>query len=70
MTSPNGLNLLKASEVAEILRIKPWTVTVMCRNGELRATRVGKSWRIEEAAVRDYLDREEEKARRARTQDA
>ena len=55
MTSPSGLKLLKAREVAELLQISPWTVTALCRSGQLRASMVAKSWRIEEAAVREYL---------------
>lgn len=44
-------------EVAEILRIKPYTVRHMFRDGRLSGFKVGKAWRIHEAALRDDIDR-------------
>lgn len=42
-------NLLTPTEVADDLRIKPWTVLRLIRNGDLRAYKFGQSWRIEAA---------------------
>ena len=55
MDTIRPVKLLTAAEVAEILRTNPWQVTSECRAGKLRASKPGKSWLIEEAAIRDYL---------------
>ncbi|HEX8859188.1 MAG TPA: helix-turn-helix domain-containing protein [Actinomycetes bacterium] len=54
--------LLTSEEVAEILRIRTVSVMALCRSGALRASRVGRSWRIEETAVREYLDKQQVQA--------
>lgn len=49
--------LLRAREVAELLRVSTMTVYRLIGTGELVATRVGHSYRIYESDVRDYLAR-------------
>lgn len=48
---------LTAREVATSLRTSPYAVALLCKSGELRATKPGRSWLIEPAAVREYLAR-------------
>lgn len=50
------IELRTVAEVAEQLRMTPWQVTKMCREGKLRATKPGKSWLIPTDAVADLLD--------------
>lgn len=49
------------AEVAALLRVKQWFVTERCRSGEIRAYKVGQSWRISHA---DYLAWKEANANR------
>lgn len=46
-----------AAEVASVLRLTQWQVTVLCRTGALRATRPGRAWLISEGDLDDYLAR-------------
>lgn len=46
---------MTAAEAAEILRITPWQAVKLCRDGEIRATKPGKSWLIDEADLDAYL---------------
>lgn len=48
--------LLTAREAAEILRIQPIQAVRLCRSGELRATKPGKSWLIDPVDLDAYLD--------------
>lgn len=48
---------LTVAEVATIMRVSKMTVYRMVHAGELAAVRVGRSFRIHEAAVDDYLER-------------
>lgn len=46
---------MTAAEAAEILRITPWQAVKLCRDAEIRATKPGKSWLIDEADLDAYL---------------
>jgi excisionase family DNA binding protein len=47
---------LTAEDVAEVLRVGVFTVVGLCRDGKIRASKPGKSWLIDPAAVQEYLD--------------
>lgn len=47
---------LTADEAAEVLRIGPFQVVLLCRTGQIRASKPGKSWLIDPADLRAYLD--------------
>ncbi|SDS56118.1 MULTISPECIES: helix-turn-helix domain-containing protein [Corynebacterium] len=47
---------LTVAEVAEIMRVSKMTVYRLVHSGELPAVRVGRSFRVSEKAVSDYLD--------------
>ena len=47
--------LLTVSEVADHLRVSTMTVYRLIKSGELRAVRVGKSYRLREEDIDSYL---------------
>ncbi len=56
--SPEGLRevrFLTVAEVASVMRVSKMTVYRMVHSGELPAVRVGRSFRVPEQAVQDYL---------------
>ncbi|MGI8666239.1 MAG: helix-turn-helix domain-containing protein [Jatrophihabitans sp.] len=56
--SSDGLRevrFLTVAEVAAVMRVSKMTVYRMVHSGELPAVRVGRSFRVPEQAVQDYL---------------
>ncbi len=56
--SPGGLTdprFLTIAEVAAIMRVSKMTVYRLVHNGELAAVRVGRSFRVAEEDVNEYL---------------
>ena len=49
------ISFLTVTEVASIMRVSKMTVYRLVHAGELAAVRVGRSFRVPEPAVRDYL---------------
>jgi excisionase family DNA binding protein len=49
------VRFLTVAEVAEIMRVSKMTVYRLVHNGDLPAVRVGRSFRVPEAAVDAYL---------------
>jgi len=47
---------LTVAEVAEIMRVSKMTVYRLVHSGELPAVRVGRSFRVNESAVGEYLE--------------
>jgi excisionase family DNA binding protein len=54
-TSSSRPRFLTPAEVAELLRVSAMTVYRLIKSGELRAARIGKSYRISEDDVDAYL---------------
>lgn len=50
------VDFLTVAEVAKIMRVSKMTVYRLVHSGELPAVRVGRSFRVPEKAVHDYLD--------------
>ena len=50
-----AISFLTVAEVAAIMRVSKMTVYRLVHGGELAAVRVGRSFRVPEPAVRDYL---------------
>ena len=50
------VKFLTVAEVAAVMRVSKMTVYRLVHNGELPAVRVGRSFRVPEQAVHDYLD--------------
>jgi excisionase family DNA binding protein len=53
--APRAVSFLTVTEVASIMRVSKMTVYRLVHAGELAAVRVGRSFRVPEPAVRDYL---------------
>ena len=49
------VRFLTVAEVAELMRVSKMTVYRLVHDGKLPAVQVGRSMRIPEEAVRDYL---------------
>jgi excisionase family DNA binding protein len=49
------VQFLTVAEVAAMMRVSKMTVYRLVHGGELAAVRVGRSFRVPEPAVRDYL---------------
>lgn len=50
-----GLRFLTVAEVAALMRVSKMTVYRLVHSGTLPAVRVGRSYRVSEQAVHDYL---------------
>lgn len=48
--------LLSAQEVAQLLRLDPYTIRRMAREGQLPGYKVGKSYRFDRQRVADWLE--------------
>jgi excisionase family DNA binding protein len=58
MSSPSNLSEIKfltVAEVAAVMRVSRMTVYRLVHAGELASVRVGRSFRVPEHAVHDYL---------------
>ena len=51
----NEVKFLTVAEVATIMRVSKMTVYRLVHSGDLSAIRVGRSFRVPEQAVDDYL---------------
>lgn len=49
------VKFLTIAEVASVMRVSKMTVYRLVHNGELPAVRVGRSFRVSEADVNEYL---------------
>jgi excisionase family DNA binding protein len=49
------VKFLTVAEVASLMRVSKMTVYRLVHSGELTAVRVGRSFRVPERAVHDYL---------------
>lgn len=49
------VKFLTVAEVATVMRVSKMTVYRLLHSGELPAVRVGRSFRVPERAVQDYL---------------
>ncbi|WP_199430991.1 helix-turn-helix domain-containing protein [Qaidamihabitans albus] len=56
LPGPRQVQFLTVAEVASLMRVSKMTVYRLVHSGELPAVRVGKSFRVPEKAVHDYLD--------------
>ena len=53
--SMSDSRFLTVQEVADLMRVSSMTVYRLIKSGELRAVRVGRSFRVRESDVDDYL---------------
>ena len=50
------VRILTVAEVAKVMRLSKMTVYRLVHSGELPAVRVGRSFRVPETAVNEYLE--------------
>ena len=55
MSSLSEMKFLTVAEVAAVMRVSKMTVYRLVHAGELASVRVGRSFRVPERAVHDYL---------------
>ena len=55
MSSFSEMKFLTVAEVAAVMRVSKMTVYRLVHSGELASVRVGRSFRVPERAVHDYL---------------
>jgi excisionase family DNA binding protein len=55
MSNLSEVRFLTVAEVASIMRVSKMTVYRLVHAGELTSVRVGRSFRVPESAVHDYL---------------
>jgi excisionase family DNA binding protein len=55
--------LLLPAEVARILRVTPRTVERYCKQGKLRAVKIGRLWRIPRSSLEEFLKTERSNAK-------
>ncbi|MDN5581902.1 MAG: helix-turn-helix domain-containing protein [Corynebacterium sp.] len=55
MANNDSGTFLTVAEVAELMRVSKMTVYRLVHSGELPAVRVGRSFRVHEQAVQEYL---------------
>jgi excisionase family DNA binding protein len=51
----SDVHFLTVAEVASVMRVSKMTVYRLVHNGDMPAVRVGRSFRVPEQAVHDYL---------------
>ena len=56
MVNEDKGKFLTVADVAEIMRVSKMTVYRLVHSGELPAVRVGRSFRVNENAVNEYLE--------------
>jgi excisionase family DNA binding protein len=56
LSTVGQVQFLTVAEVATLMRVSKMTVYRLVHSGELPAVRVGKSFRVPEKAVHDYLE--------------
>lgn len=54
--APSAVRFMTVAEVAATMRVSKMTVYRLVHSGELPAVRVGRSFRVHERAVHEYLD--------------
>ena len=55
MSSLSEVRFLTVQEVAQLMRVSKMTVYRLVHSGELASVRVGRSFRVPERAVHEYL---------------
>ena len=55
-TAADAPQYYTAADAARILQLKPRTVSDYCRDGRIKAVKVGRGWRITPDALSDYIN--------------
>lgn len=57
MAAKEPLKVYTLDEVADILKITRRTLYTYIKTGKLKATKIGRYWRVSEAALQAFVDR-------------
>lgn len=49
--------VLTVEHAAKLLHLHPFTVLKLIKSGRLKASRIGRVYRIRESAIEDFLDK-------------
>ena len=55
MTQLAGIVLYDIDDLAEFLSISKFTANKMCRERKIKASKVGKEWKVTQEALNNYL---------------
>ena len=51
----NYPELLDVSDVADILHCSPKTAAKLCREGKIKAIKIGKGWTVPQTCLKDFI---------------
>lgn len=51
----NYPEFLNISDVAEILHCSPKTAAKLCREGKIKAIKIGKGWTVPQTCLKDFI---------------
>ena len=57
INSFDGIKVYTLSEVEKMLRVTRRTLYVYIESGDLKAFKVGKSWRVTDEALKDFIEK-------------
>lgn len=57
MATKEPIRVYTLDEVAEVLKITRRTLYTYVKEGKLKAVKIGREWRVSEAALQDFIDK-------------
>ena len=57
MANREPIRVYTLDEVAEVLKITRRTLYTYVKEGKLKAVKIGREWRVSEAALQDFIDK-------------
>lgn len=52
-------NLLKVEEVAELLKLSPYTIREYAKDGKMPAVKFGRMWRFSPQAIKEWIEKDD-----------
>lgn len=57
MATKEPIRVYTLDEVAEVLKITRRTLYTYIKEGKLKAVKIGREWRVSEAALQDFINK-------------
>lgn len=57
MATKEPIRVYTLDEVAEVLKITRRTLYAYVKEGKLKAVKIGREWRVSEAALQDFINK-------------
>jgi excisionase family DNA binding protein len=57
MATKEPIRVYTLDEVAEVLKITRRTLYTYVKEGKLKAVKIGREWRVSEAALQDFINK-------------